>query len=150
LGKQAGSAVLNLFEGGNFNSLLRPSSYGADRFLSLREPQGTEEIPVHRLDDVFETVTRGIIAPRVFLKVDTQGYDMDVIDGAGTALSSIAALQLELSAKPIYDRQPSFVPAICRLGELGFEVAGMFPISRDSDGLRVVEFDAVFCRAVSH
>jgi hypothetical protein len=77
--------------------------------------------------------------------VDTQGSDMDVIEGARKALPSITALQLELSVRPIYDGQPSLPQTMAALADLGFELLGVFPISRD--GLRVVEFDGVFCRA---
>jgi FkbM family methyltransferase len=146
LGRQRGTAELNLFSGGNWNSFLPPNRYGAGRFLELSSRTGSETVEVHRLADVFPTATEPVSEPRAFLKVDTQGYDLDVIEGGEEILTRILGIQMELSAKPIYEGQPPLLTAVSRLGELGFDLAGMFPISRDRDELRVIELDAVFCR----
>jgi len=56
------------------SSLLRP--------ISHQKNIETESVDVKRLDDLYADVVAGIDSPRVFLKMDTQGYDLDVFRGA--------------------------------------------------------------------
>ena len=83
---------------------------------------------------------------RLFLKLDTQGYDLEVLRGATATLSRVVALQSEISFVPIYAGMPSWRESIQRIGELGFAVTGIFAVSRDAS-LRLVEADCVFVRA---
>jgi hypothetical protein len=108
----------------------------------------TEEVPVKRLDGVLDACLAGIPEPRVFLKMDTQGYDLLVVEGAGTRLGEVLALQSELAVLPIYEGMSTdFTDAIAALRRRGFEVSGLFPVNRDPrNGLCVVEFDCVMCR----
>ncbi len=145
LGSKRETATLNVFTSGDFNSLLSPNGYGPQRFATLAADAAVEEVEIRRLDEVVPALLEPVPSPRVFLKIDAQGSDMDVIEGAGGALPSITALQLELSVRAIYRGQPSLPQTLAGLADLGFELLGVFPIARD--GLRVVEFDGVFCRA---
>ena len=60
-------------------------------FLPLRDPLPASTVRVvemRRLDDLLPKLTAGILAdPRVFLKMDTQGFDDAVVDGAASALT---------------------------------------------------------------
>jgi len=42
----------------------------------------------------------------VFLKMDTQGWDLDVFVGCGTCLASVVGLQSELSIRSVYEAMP--------------------------------------------
>jgi hypothetical protein len=100
-------------------------------------------VPVRRLDHVVEELNLG---PRgVFLKMDTQGWDLEVIRGAEACLPRIAALQSEMSVVPIYEGMPSYLDMLRELHGRGFEPAAMFPVSRQAD-LRLIEFDCVLVR----
>ena len=44
--------------------------------------------------------------------------------------------QLELPVKHVYDGMPGLAMTLDRLDDLGFEVTGMFPVTRDRDLLR--------------
>lgn len=127
----------------SFRSL---NDYATDRFGSTAQVERIERVRVRRLDNVIDECLRGIDSPRVYLKVDTQGHDLEVIRGAGAALALVKALQTELSVKPIYEGTVPFQQAISHLNGLGFEVTGLFPIARDNDGLRVIEFDCTMLR----
>jgi hypothetical protein len=52
-------------------------------------------------------------------------------------------LVAELPVVPIYEGMPSLVEGLGQLEDLGFEVTGMFPVTRDRDRLGAVEFDCV-------
>ena len=109
----------------------------------MASPLSGQPVEVHRLADVFDEVTAHVPDPRVLVKVDTQGYDLEVVEGAAEVLCRVAALQLELPVKHVYDGMPRLAVTLDRLDELGFEVTGMFPVTRDRDLLRVIEFDCV-------
>jgi FkbM family methyltransferase len=144
LGREHGTAELNLFTPDNsLNSMLQPSAFGSDRFAALRLEPRKETVEVRRLDDVFADAVRPLTEPVTFLKLDTQGFDIEVLHGATGVLGRIAALVTELPVQPIYEGMPSLVDALGNLDELGFEVTGMFPVTRDRDGLGAVEFDCV-------
>ena len=144
LGRAQGTAELNLFTpDSSLNSLLGPSSFGSDRFAALRLEPRKERVEVRRLDDVFDAAVRPLTHPVTFLKLDTQGSDLEVLHGASGVLDRVAALVTELPVVPIYEGMPDLVDALGHLQDLGFEITGMFPVTRDRDGLGAVEFDCV-------
>lgn len=138
LGSEAGTLSLNLYTGTDFNSFLRQNDYGRARFAPLLEA-GTQEVPVRRLDQVLE------MSGTLLLKSDTQGYDLEVIEGAAGLIDRVAAITVELPLRPIYEGAPALPHMLERMTTWGFELIGLFPLSRD--GLRVVEFDGIFVRA---
>ncbi|PYO47915.1 MAG: hypothetical protein DMD72_08870 [Gemmatimonadetes bacterium] len=149
LGATTGSAEIRVFSGETFHSFLAPSDYGRARFPDKLQVVRRELVPVERLENILDELTAGLDHPRILLKVDTQGYDLEVIRGLGGKVGAISALQIEMSVKPIYDQVTnSYVDALAYLQQLGFQMSGMFPVSySDNDNLRVVEFDCVMCRA---
>lgn len=146
LGREESLREIHLYEGTVFNSFLRSNDYGSERFGKMTNPIGTETVTVRRLDRIFEENVRGISQPRVFLKMDTQGCDLEVLEGARGCLDHIVAIQTELAVKPTYEGMPTLPEALMRLNAMGFELTGMFPVARDLDKLRVVEFDCVMRR----
>ncbi len=98
-------------------------------------------MPLQRLDTVFDGIV-GDPNARVFLKSDTQGYDLNVMRGAVGCLHRIAALQVEVSIRRVYKGAPTYLEVLAELSGHGFEITGMFPVQRDPQ-LRVVNFDCV-------
>lgn len=145
LGLDNAAAVLHRFRSPDYNSLLLANSYGIARSRGMKEV-GIETVQVRRLADILDEVLGEASPERLFLKTDTQGLDLAVIEGAVPVLERFVGIQAELSLKPIYDDVPSFRRSTERLTELGFEIAGLFPVARDSDMLRVVDFDCVAVR----
>lgn len=144
LGTEEGTKDINLFGGTVFNSFRPSTELVVTRFGRAGERTGTERVRVARLDRLFPDCVAGLASPRVFLKMDTQGWDLEVLEGARGILGSIVALQSELAVKQCYEGMPSYLRAIERCEALGFELAGMFPVAHTSDGLRLIEVDCVF------
>jgi hypothetical protein len=82
----------------------------------------------------------------VYLKIDTQGYDLEVIKGAASTLPTVLALQTELSFQPIYSNMPSFRDVLDLLTRQGFQISALCPVVHDSM-LRLVECDCVLINA---
>lgn len=146
LGDVNSSAMIHVFAERTLSSFLERDeqalrAMGYAKYLRETELARTEEVPVRRLDSVIDELV-GDPAARIFLKSDTQGYDMNVIRGATGCLDRIAALQIELSIRPVYKASPAFTDALPELTALGFELTGIFPVQRDPQ-LRVVNVDCV-------
>jgi len=145
LGSRADKLEINVGKGTNFSSFLRPSSYGLDATPDIASER-TELVSVRRLDEVFAEITRHIPNPRVYLKLDTQGFDMEVVRGAQGCLSQVVALQTELSLQPLYeDMTTNWISALEELKEAGYEVSALFAGYRDQK-LRLSEMDCVMVR----
>jgi len=146
LGEASRSAELHVFARTDFNSLLPLSRYGAAEFSGEVRDQTTERIELRALDEVFGECVAGLSEPRVYLKLDTQGYDQEVIAGARHSLPRVAALQTEVAVAHIYEGAPRLADAVGRLQGLGFSPTGFFPVTYESDRIHVVEFDCVAVR----
>jgi CO/xanthine dehydrogenase Mo-binding subunit len=101
--------------------------------------------PGRRLDEVLPELIAGIGSPRIFLKMDTQGFDSPVLEGASRCLEQIIGIQSEISVIPLYDGMPHYTESLARYEELGFDLINQFVVSRAQDGL-VVEYDYVLAR----
>ncbi|HVK89680.1 MAG TPA: FkbM family methyltransferase [Kofleriaceae bacterium] len=144
LGAEDGTQEINLYGGAVFNSFRSTTELVSTRFGRAAERRGTERVQIRRLDHVFAGCVAGIARPRAFLKLDTQGWDLEVLEGARGVLGSIVAMQSELAVKQCYEGMPRYVRALEHCEALGFELAGMFPVAHTSDGLRLIEVDCVF------
>ncbi len=80
----------------------------------------------------------------VLLKTDTQGADLEVIEGAREAIDLVGAIIIEAPIVALYDGAALISDIISYLASRGFELAGAFPIHHYDDGLRVIEFDCAF------
>jgi FkbM family methyltransferase len=149
LGERSGQADMNVFSGGTFHSLLTPSEYGLSAFEEKLRLVRIERVKIRRLDDVLDECLAGIPAPRLFLKMDTQGYDLAVLEGAEIMLSRVVALQTEVALHPIYqDMRSTLTNTVPELQRRGFGVTGLFPVTRDQrDGLQIIELDCVMVRS---
>ena len=76
-----------------FSSFLQTNSFAARRFDEAVGFERVEDVEVRRLDSVFGDLIREIDEPRVFLKMDTQGFDLQVFFGASSCLDHIVGLQ---------------------------------------------------------
>lgn len=144
LGEEDGPVEINVVPG-TMSSLLDTSEFGRSWSDKLRESH-KETIEVRRLDSVLDEATAGLAAPRVLLKLDTQGFDLQAFRGAGDRIKDVVALQSEVACVPIYDDMPRLPEQLTAYESEGFEITGMFPVSRHVPTLRVIEFDVVMVR----
>lgn len=147
LGRQSEARTVTVNVAADLTSLRKPSPYGLSVFSDDFAVQREEGIDVRRLDDIFADVVH-TPHPRAFLKVDTQGSELEVLEGATGCLDRIVGLQVELSVRPLYEDVPTFLEAIPVIQGLGFEIAGMYPVGRD-DLLRLIDFDCVLIRTAA-
>ena len=133
-------------EWNSMNSLLPPSNYGKGRYKRFAKGR-TEEIDIRRLDAVMEKALDGIAEPRPYLKMDTQGFDLEVFAGAGERIKEFVGIQSEVALLRLYEGSPGMSEALTEYERRGFEITGMYPVTREDSTGRIVEFDCVMMRA---
>lgn len=146
LGEEDGAAVLHTFNRSDMNSLAPLRAVGNEAFPRLAAT-GDEEVPVRRLDAIFDRHVR--TDDRVFAKLDTQGTEGAVLRGAEGVIERIAGIQIELPIVALYDRTDGFFDLVGSITERGFELAMIMPISFSKRLNRQLEVDAVFMRPPS-
>ncbi|MGW2619202.1 FkbM family methyltransferase [Streptomyces sp. NPDC001500] len=128
------------------NSLLSASDYGKGRYSRFAQAD-TEEIRVRPLADVMDEALEGLAEPRPFLKMDTQGYDLEVFAGGGERIAEFVGLQSEVAVLKLYEGSPGMGEAVAAYEAAGFGITGMYPVTREATTGRVIEFDCVMMRA---
>jgi len=142
LGAKEGSLPINVMVSDQFSSFLEPDNSRVHDYDGLNERCHIETVAVHTLDTVMPRLREQIGFRRPYLKLDTQGFDIEVLQGAPESLPGMKALQSEASVIGIYKGMPGYMDTIRYLDERGFDVSGFYPVSRDTS-LRLVEFDCV-------
>lgn len=143
LGKEEAQLDFNIMKSSVFNSFLEPSNDETAQFKDPNSVVKTIKIHTQRLDQIFQTLKDTYQFKNMFLKLDTQGFDLDVFEGAEGCLSEIRGVQTEISVMPIYKDMPTFEHSIQAFKAKGFEVSGMYSLS-ESRFPHAVEFDCIY------
>src|SRR5690554_3044419 len=77
-------------------------------------------VSVKRLDGELDQIEGYAASSRRFLKIDTQGFDDQVLAGAENCLSDFIGVQLECSLSPLYEGQWVLEDALYYLRDRGF------------------------------
>lgn len=103
------------------------------------------DVPVRTLNKVFPALREKFQFARPFLKMDTQGFDLEVFSGALDVVDSFVGLQSELSVQPFYEGAPLFRDSLKIYEQAGFVLTGFVPSNTDA-GLRLREVDCIMAR----
>lgn len=82
----------------------------------------------------------------IYLKIDTQGYEKEVLDGSGQTLSYCVAVQLEMSCVELYEGQKLFQYFFTFFRERKFTLYDITPMFKLSSTGQMLQFDAVFVK----
>ncbi len=85
------------------------------------------------------------LQPEILIKLDTQGYERQVIQGATNTFRQARACIVEINLFKLYDQQPSFIELAGMLNEFGFRYAGNLEQTYSPTG-EVVYIDAMFLK----
>jgi FkbM family methyltransferase len=140
-GEKQGSSQINVSEASVFSSI-HSQLPSATAFNAESRVIGQETIRMARLDDVFPELPKG----RAFLKIDTQGYEQQVLMGASGCLSKFLGVQMELPIVHLYEGTWRFHEAAAYMHERGFEISNITPVNYDTaDPVSLLEIDCIFC-----
>ena len=105
---------------------------------------GTETVTVRTLDEVAPMLLNP--ADHVLLKIDTQGYEAEVLAGAARTLPCIHALQLEMSLLPLYEGQMLFDELHTKVLAQGFMLWGLDAGFTHPATGRMLQLDGLYVR----
>lgn len=143
LGSEQKMLDINIANKSVFSSFLKPNEYSDQRFNQSAKTNRTEQVEVKRLDDILDGIIT-IEQPRIFLKLDTQGFDLEVLKGATKSLHHVAGLQSEISCRAIYSGMPTHIESLQFIDQLGYEITDIYPLAHDKQDMSLLEFDCVF------
>lgn len=105
---------------------------------------GEESVRIETLDTVFEQNCAG--ARNVYLKIDTQGYEAQVLRGGSNCLARIDTIQVEMSLVPLYEGQALFGDLYAQLTGQGYTLVAVENNFGDPRTGQLLQVDGTFHR----
>ena len=123
---------------------LRPvTAFGRQVFAEKIVAREAVNVTVSTLDNEYRRIKGE--SRRPLLKLDTQGFDLEVLKGADGCLREFCVIQVELSFLPLYEGVARYRDVLPWLESRGFRVSALTPGCRTVEGL-LVEADAFLVR----
>ena len=139
LGAASGEALINVSEFNVFSSILTVTNV-ATQYDKRAAVERTETISLSTLDEVAVDSS-----DKILLKIDTQGYEKQVIEGGRQLLSQLDGIWMELPISHFYEDTWKFHEAVRFMEQAGFVPAQFHPVSYDSkDKMSLIEVDCLF------
>jgi FkbM family methyltransferase len=105
---------------------------------------GKQTVSVRRLDQILEKIARP--NDRIFLKIDTQGYEMRVLKGALGVIDRFELIQVETAFFEAYHGETLVGDMIKFFDYLGYKIVSMDPGWQNSATGDLLEADIIFGR----
>jgi FkbM family methyltransferase len=133
LGSISGTADIHVSRSDDSSSLL-PIGKLQSQIFSGTEEVGVERVLVMKLDDAIPAEK---LEHPAILKMDVQGFELEVLKGGEKFLQSVDGIYLELSFMPLYERQPLAHEVLKWLEFRGFHLAGVYNVAYSKTGVAV-------------
>ena len=144
LGDHNGEIEINV-AGNSVSSSILPMMKTHLRSAPESAYQKKELTPIKTLDAIAGGYLCNARAP--FLKIDTQGFEWQVLEGARDTLPHIKGVLLELSLVPLYEGQHLWQEMIGRLESEGFTLWALQQGFTDPSDGRALQMDGIFYRS---
>ena len=142
MGAADGKDTINVTKASDMSSFLDPNEFGGREFERMSVAH-KEMVEIGTIDAFLPKQITDFNKRRIFLKMDTQGYDLKVLEGSLNVMDYIVCILSEISLIPIYSGMPHYLDALGKYEEYGFSVTGLYPVSREKKSLSVIEMDCV-------
>jgi FkbM family methyltransferase len=138
LGNESGSTRINIASRISSSSILElKSDKNSSVFSEILDKVNDEEIIISRLDSEIPSDLEISI-----LKIDVQGYELEVLKGAELCLKRTSIVILELSNHGGYVGSPKYFEIDQKLRDSGFILFDLLPSTMDNG--RLVEWDTIY------
>jgi len=144
IGSEDGETSINI-AGNSASSSILPMLERHRVAAPYSEYTSKEMVPLRRLDSVAGPYLKGKTSG--LLKIDTQGYEQEVLVGIQGVLSHFKAIQVEVSLVPLYGNQPLIGDLCNQLAKLGFQLRYIIPGFRDPQNYELLQLDGIFVSA---
>jgi FkbM family methyltransferase len=143
LGSKAGNMELHISKD-SFSSSLKPPTETNIGTCPDVETDFSEVVAVKTLDEAVEEILPG--SAEFALKIDVQGHESEVLQGAGMALRRCRLLIVELSLRELYHGQKLLHELLPEIYGQGFYLTVMEPCHEDFSGMEILQMDAWFLK----
>lgn len=126
LASKPGTATFHITNNSEFSSFLQPREETQSYFHTMNDVAQELTVNVTTLDALLDRHAE-FLGPRVYLKLDTQGYDLEVLSGLDTCADFICALQTEAAIHPLYEGAPDFAQSRNAIEARGFTISATYP-----------------------
>jgi FkbM family methyltransferase len=144
LGKEQGAVEFQAYQDSKLGSILKFDE--ESRHAPTSMSASAIQVSVETLSDLLPTLQERYGFERPFLKLDTQGFDLQVAIGAGAYLKKFVGIQSEVTFSPIYQGAPTFTEVVAYYEAEGFRLSRLFPNNNVHFPL-LVEMDVAMIRA---
>jgi FkbM family methyltransferase len=146
LGDFDGTVTVNVAGNAGASSSILPMLRSHENVFPQANYVGTEEAAIRRLDSLKDEVLQQ--NETVFLKIDVQGFEKQVIAGGqSTIIDRCAGMEIELSFVALYEGGMLIQEALELVDSMGFALAGLAPGFVDVRNGRVLQADGIFFRS---
>ena len=104
----------------------------------------TEIVEIKTLDDIFDKIYNDDC--NIFLKIDTQGFEKAVLEGAKNSLKHVKGIQLEMSLNPLYENATDFFEMYNYIKSHGFELYSLENGFHNAKTGQLNEVEGIFFR----
>lgn len=105
---------------------------------------GQEQIEIAKLDSIFDSLH--LEGNNIYLKIDTQGFEENVLRGAENSLQFINTIHLEMSLTPLYHGELLFPEMYALLCGKGYQMVSVELGFSDPQTGRLLQIDGIFHR----
>jgi FkbM family methyltransferase len=144
LGNEDGEIDINVSENSVSSSILNV----LDEHVSA-EPRShsikKERTKIFKLDTIAPKYIGN--SKNILLKVDTQGFEDPILEGANETIKILAGIQLEMSLTKLYEGQKLFKELYEKVTSLGFDLNLIEPSFTDKNTGRLLQIDGVFYKS---
>jgi FkbM family methyltransferase len=142
LGAQQGRAALHVNKHSQSSSLLELGGRHLQAFPAATAVDHVDVI-VRRLDAELDAIA---LERPVLVKVDAQGYESEILAGAGGSVEAMDALIVETSFTPLYEGETPFLELLDQVSEMGFRFERPVGTLTDPTTGEYLQMDALFSR----
>lgn len=143
LGNHNGNIEINISENSFSSSILdilpkHVQSFPESHYISK------EEVAIRRIDSVLDNYYRP--GDKLYLKMDTQGYEKHVIEGAEKVLDTFSGIEMEVSLVPLYEGEMLLAEMISFMSGKGYTLMSLEPGLFNKQTGQLLQVDCRFFR----
>lgn len=143
LGKMDGSITINVSANSVSSSALVPTKTHVDA-APKSALTGSVTAAVRRLDTLRDRLVKS--TDRLWMKLDVQGLESDVLEGAQRTLQQVGGIEAELSLVPLYQDQELFYEISSSLYVRGYVCVFIEPEFVDPHSAHMLQVNALFLK----
>lgn len=144
LGATSHISKINVNEASDLSSL-KANLPVLDSSLRRTEIVRSESVEVKTLDSIWPSIKPH--GSRIFLKLDTQGNEAEVLDGALGCIPDIAAIMVEISLQPLYEGEADYLKICHRISSFGYSPVLFIPGFFSQNNCCLLQMDGIFIRS---